>query len=155
RGIICKIFVLPSRTSPRSLVAAWRRLRQTIRSFRPDLLHAQYGTMTAFLSAFAAPVPLVVTYRASDLPGYSSAPSLRAYAGALLSQAAALRARHIICVSEQLRGRLWSRKQQASVIPTGVDTTIFYPCPRLDARARLGWKVEQRIVLFNAGQDPD
>ena len=30
----------------------------------------------------------------------------------------------------------------------------FHPEPRDAARAKLGWPDEDRIVLFNAGQDP-
>src|SRR5207248_8682065 len=62
-GVVCETFFLASRTSSWVLAKESRRLRKTIRLFRPDLLHAHYGTVTAFFSAVMAPVPLVVTYR--------------------------------------------------------------------------------------------
>lgn len=153
-GVVCETFFLASRTSPWILTKEWRRLRNTIRLFRPDLLHAHYGTVTAFLSAVNAPVPLVVTYRGSDLNPSPSAPWVRRLAGRVLSQLAALLACRIICVSEQLRERLWWRKHCAVVIPSGVDTGVFYPRPRNEARAELGWGNRERVVLFNAGGDP-
>ena len=153
-GVSCETFFLRSRTSLRSLARSWRRLRQAIHRFRPDLLHAQYGTMTGFLSAAATTIPLVVTFRGSDLIPSPDVHWTRSVASRMLSQAAALRARQIICVSEQLRDRLWIGRRAASVIPTGVDTSSFYPQPRADARTQLGWDPQQRIVLFNAGGDP-
>jgi glycosyltransferase involved in cell wall biosynthesis len=102
----------------------------------------------------AAKIPTVVTYYGSDLNPDPSVLWVRSAAGRLLSQVAALRVRRIICVSNQLKERLWWRKNRATVIPTGVDTGIFYPRPHDDTRSELGWKKEDRIVLFNAGRSP-
>lgn len=153
-GIAGKKFLLASRTSPCILAREWRRLRKMIQSFQPDLIHAQYGTMTAFFAAVSAPVPLVVTYRGSDLNPSPNKPLAHWLAGRLLSQAAALWARQIICVSDELRERLWVRKHLAGVIPTGVDTESFFPRSRNEARAQLGWGNHERVVLFNAGGNP-
>jgi teichuronic acid biosynthesis glycosyltransferase TuaC len=152
-GVVCEMFFLASRTSPWILIKEWQRLRRRAKSFRADLLHAHYGTVTALLSAVSAPVPLVVTYRGSDLNPSSSVSWARGFTGRLLSQVAALRASEIICVSSQLRDRLWWRKHSATVIPSGVDRALFFPCPRNQARARLGWGNGERVILFNAG-DP-
>ena len=70
-----------------------------------------------------------------------------------MSQLASLRAGGVICVSDELRNRLWWRRGSAVVIPTGVDTTIFRPMDRGGARRELGWD-ERPTVLFNAGWDP-
>src|SRR5712691_530397 len=43
-GIDVRPFFLASRTSPLLLLKECRRLRREIREFRPDLLHAHYGT---------------------------------------------------------------------------------------------------------------
>jgi len=152
-GVVCETFFLASRTSPWILTKEWRRLRTTIRLFRPDVLHAHYGTVTALFSALSAFVPLVVTYRGSDLNPTPGASWVRCLARRLLSQLAALWASRIICVSEQLRGQLW-RRHRAVVIPSGVDTRIFCPRARNEARAQLGWGNLERVVLFNAGGEP-
>jgi len=57
-------------------------------------------------------------------------------------------------MSDQMKMRLWWRKDRVTVVPDGVDTQLFYPQPQTEARERLGWGQEERIVLFNASIDP-
>ena len=151
-GVISHSFLLFSRTSPVAVVKEWIRLRHAIRSFQPHLVHAHYGTVTALLAGLSTAKPIVITYRGSDLnPSSSSWP--RRFLSRLFSQMAALRAARIICVSKQLKNRLWWRKKRATVIPSGVNTSLFYPRPREAAREELSWHQGEKVVLFNAG-DP-
>ncbi len=151
-GVVSEPFYLSSRTSPVVLIREWRRLRRQIRAFRPNLIHAHFGTMTALFCLFSGRLPLVITYRGSDLNPSPSVSRLRSAAGKFLSQVAALRASRIICVSEQLKSRLFWAKQYTTVIPTGVDTRVFFPRSQDAARSELGWKSGERVVLFNAGR---
>lgn len=153
-GVAAEAFCLESRTDLSGLRRDASRLRDVIASFRPDLLHAQYGTMTAFFATVAANVPMVVTFRGSDLNPAPSDPWLRSLAGRLLSHLAARRAAGLICVSEQLKRRLWWGRERALVLPSGVDIELFQPHPQAEARRELGWSQEERIVLFNAGLSP-
>lgn len=150
-GITTETFVLKSRTSPRLLFQEWRRLRRVIQDFRPELLHAHYGTVTALLSVLSTSLPVVVTFRGSDLNPDPSTSTLVWMSRRIVSQLAALRATAIICVSEQLQQRLWWRKSRSTVLPTGVDTDRFYPRTKDDTRKQLGWSLDERVVLFNAG----
>jgi len=153
-GLDVECFYLHSRTSPLKLVREFQHLRARIAAFQPSVVHAQYGTVTAAIPTLAAgELPLVITYRGGDLNPSTTA-GVRSFLGRVLSQLAAIRATRIICVSRQLRTRLWWRRSRAVVVPTGVDTELFRPQSRDAARARLGWPVEQRVVLFNAGHDP-
>lgn len=152
-GVTCQTFNVTSRTSPWVLLHEWRRLRQEIRTFQPELVHAHYGTVTAFLTILSTTLPVIITYRGSDLNPNRSRGWLRESLGTLLSQIAALRAARIICVSKQLKDKLWWRREHVSVIPTGVDMTVFYPRDLQEARRELGWGKDERVVLFNAG-DP-
>jgi glycosyltransferase involved in cell wall biosynthesis len=129
----------------------WRALREEIRRRQPDIIHAQYGTITALVCAFAVRKPLVITYRGSDLNPSSGLSWIRAVTGKICSQIAALAARRIICVSSQLQERLWWRQKSVTVIPNGVETDIFHPQPQQPVRNKLGWGLDERIVLFNAG----
>ncbi len=151
-GIEVHSFYLRSRTSLRALVREADRFRGELRRLRPDLVHAHFGTMTAMFAALAAAgTPLVITYRGGDLNrGQGMRPAL----GRVLSQLAALRARRIVCVSRQLRERLWWRRARVAVLPSGVDKHQFRPQPREAARWALGWDLHDRVVLFNAGHDP-
>ena len=106
------------------------RFRRVIRTFRPQVIHAHYGTVTAMFAALGAGrIPLVITYRGSDLNRLPSARGLRPAAGRLLSQIAALRAARIVCVSRQLKNLLWWRRARVTVLPSGVDPEVFRPAP--------------------------
>lgn len=153
-GVISEIFVLESRTNVVHLRREARRFRRCVASCRPDLIHAQYGTVTACFAALLAPIPLVITFRGSDLNPAPSDPRLRCLLRRWLSQYAARRAARMICVSQGLRRRLWWRRDRALVLPSGVDTEVFVPQSQTDARAELGWGAAERIVLFNAGLSP-
>ncbi len=157
-GVEAHVFYLTSRTSPAAVFAEFCRFRETIGRIQPTAIHAHFGTVTALFSAIGAgSLPLVITYRGSDL---NPAPSTyrwkaktRAAFGRLFSQLAALRAQKIICVSNQLRGRLWWRRSIVTILPSGVDPDVFRPACRTLARARLGWSERERVALFNAGHD--
>jgi len=158
-GVEVSLFHLRSRTSPRELAREWRRFRRLLRSTDPHVVHAHFGTVTAAFAALAAPrKPLVITFRGSDLNPTAAAAGWaarwRAATGRTLSQLAALRAGRIVCVSRQLRERLWWRRRDAVVLASGVDPEVFRPEPRAHARRRLGWGGGQRVVLFNAGHHP-
>ncbi len=158
-GMDVDLFYLGSRTSPLRLFREFFRFRNELGRFRPDVVHAHFGTVTAFFAACGCgTLPLVITYRGGDLnPPPASYPwpaKLRAAGGRLLSQLAALRARRIICVSRRLRGRLWWRRGSAAIQPSGVDTEVFRPEARSLARGRLCWSDAERVVLFHAGHDP-
>ena len=138
-------FFLRSRTSAARLTGEMRRfVARNCRAFRPGVVHAHYGTVTALFTAigmglFATRTPLVITYRGSDLnpcPGWSR---IRTAAAHLFSQVAALRAARIVCVSAHLRERLWWRRGHVTVLASGVDARVFEPGERGEARRRLGW----------------
>jgi teichuronic acid biosynthesis glycosyltransferase TuaC len=154
QGFRIQIFDLRSRTSARMLLAEFLRFRRAIEEFRPRIIHAHYGTVTAVFAALGAGrIPLIITYRGSDLNRLPSATGLRPAAGRLLSQVAALRAARIVCVSRQLKRMLWWRQDRVTVLPSGVDPEVFRPAARETLRGELGWRDEERVVLFNAGND--
>ncbi len=153
-GVSGRRFHLRTRTSPIAMFAELRRLRGEVRAFQPRIVHAQYGTATAFIAMFAAWRPMVVTYRGSDLNPNEGKGRVHCFVSRLLSQLAALRAQRILCVSEQLVGRLWWGKNKASVVPSGIDTKLFRPVCRDSARASLGWDPQERVVLFNGSSRP-
>jgi glycosyltransferase involved in cell wall biosynthesis len=163
QGVEVNLFHLRSRTSLLELAREWRRFRRRVRRVNPQVIHAQFGTMTAWFAAWAVTLsgrrrPLVITYRGSDLNPVSQGAAwrerLRAALGRMLSQLAALRASRIVCVSRELRGRLWWRREISVVMPSGVDAETFRPEPRARARGHVGWGERERVVLFNAGHNP-
>lgn len=148
-GVVGRTFCLSGRTNPLTLLRECIRLRAALREFRPHIVHAQYGTITALVAAICARTPLVITYRGSDLNVNLHKSRLRCVTGRLFSQIAAIRARRIILVSEQLVGTLWWKRHLVTVIPSGIDSQTFSPRPKAHARERLRWDITEPIVLFN------
>lgn len=154
-GVDVDTFFLRSRTSPLQLFRELRRFRNVLRGTRPGVVHAHFGTVTALFAAIGrGRMPLVVTYRGSDLNPTPGGSRLRAALGRLFSQLAALRAQRIVCVSRQLRDRLWWGKSRARILPSGVNPDLFQPQDQAEARRALGWAPQDKVVLFNAGHDP-
>jgi glycosyltransferase involved in cell wall biosynthesis len=152
-GVKISAFDIGTSHSPFHILSKWIQLRRTVRELCPDLVHAQYGTIVGFLSAFAGR-PAVISFCGSDLiPSAPSVSLLRMYAGFLLSNVAALRASGLICKSKELQQALWWRQNQAVVIPSGVDLTLFSPGSQESARKELGWETSLLIVLISAGGD--
>jgi len=152
-GVNVRAFFL-SRSSPLVLPREWRRLHSEIRQFRPTLLHAQFGGVTAFISAVGTTVPLIITFQGSDLNYNPDLGPIHRFISHFLSQVACLRARRIITVSHQLRTRLWWHRGRTAVIPTGVNLSLFRPIAQEEARNVLGWQQHIPIVVFNAGGRP-
>jgi glycosyltransferase involved in cell wall biosynthesis len=152
RGIVIEAFDIGGSHSPAALVNSWRLLRRTIRHMKPDLVHAQYGTLVSLASVLALH-PTVITFSGSDLLPGASISLARTWAGILMSNVASVFARRVICVSEELRSSLWWRKRGVVVIPRGVDLNLFTPGPRDDARSQLGWAPDTPTVLVDGGRD--
>lgn len=148
--------ILEYSTSPRPdrLFRQILAIRSRVRQFKPDVVHAHFGTITAFATVIASNVPVVITFRGSDLNPSPSDGLIRNAVQKLLSNVAANFAKAVILVSTGLRDRLWLEHASAHVIPTGVDLDLFSPASSRLARLELGWSLEEKIVLFNAGNSP-
>ncbi|NLO90872.1 MAG: glycosyltransferase family 4 protein [Elusimicrobia bacterium] len=150
-GVETHVFMLRSRTSPRVLAADWLHFRRIVSEINPDIVHAQYGTMTAFFTTCATLKPIVTTFRGSDLNPVTVGHPLRLFLSRLMSQFAAWRASAIVCVSGQLKKRLWSNTDRAAVLTNGIDLKLFVPMKKVEARRALNMPEQGYRVLFNAG----
>ncbi len=124
-----------------------RRLRAR---FAFDLIDAHFGFpegVAALRLARRLDVPFTVTLRGNEPAHAGSAPK-RARMAAALQRAAA-----VIAVSGPLREfavSLGAAPDRCVVIGNGVDTEVFRPRPRDQARAKLGMSPE-RVHLLSAG----
>lgn len=143
-------------TKPHRLVGAIKSIRNEINSFRPDLVHAHWGSLLAFASAVASigGPPLIVSFRGSDINPVPSEHALKFIVRQVCSQSAALRAAGIICMSEELKGRLLTGRNRTRVILDGTDINHFSPLDRTEARRLLGWPEKDKIIFFYAGTSP-
>src|SRR5689334_23262391 len=78
-GVTVETFDIGSSHSPLALLRSWFRLRQTIRAVRPDVLHAQYGTIVSIVTVLTNH-PTVITFSGSDLLPGASISLMRTYA---------------------------------------------------------------------------
>jgi glycosyltransferase involved in cell wall biosynthesis len=110
--------------------------------------------MASFSTVLGADVPVVITFRGSDLNPSPTDGLIRNAIQKVLSNTSARFANAVILVSRGLESRLWLKHRNARVIPTGVDLDRFKPASRASAREALGWSLDDKVVLFNAGNSP-
>lgn len=131
-------------------------IRQEIRTFKPNIIHAHWGSLLAFVTAIASTglVPYVITFRGSDINPVPSEPRLFGWVRFICSQLAALGAAANIFVSDELQKKLWFRRGTLRTIPDGTDITLFRPLDRNQCRQILRWEQEDQVILFHEGGRP-
>jgi teichuronic acid biosynthesis glycosyltransferase TuaC len=134
-------------------------LRSRVREFEPDVVHVLWGGFLAWLTAHAVPDrPVVITLGGDDvLGGYLFAADglvehLSRFVAVGSSHLAVRRSSHIICVSRNLLEALPNHvpADRCSIIPCGVDLTIFRPLDKQDCQLQLGWVSNRKHILFPA-----
>ena len=148
-GIDVDVFPFKGAKNPLKYLKAWARFRRQLRRRRYDLVHAQFGQ--SGLLALPKRLPMVVTFRGSDLLGTisdrSGRPMLASALHQRLSRLVARRADAVVVVSEHMKAQL-DPSVEAHVIPSGLDFEHFRLVPRAEARSRLGLPQDERLVLF-------
>lgn len=131
-----------------ALMASWGTTRHTYR-----LVHAHGGE--AGLAARACRgAPLVVSYLGSDLLGAPRDDGSVSWRRRL--QVGLCRAGSLVTAANIVQSRGMERtlpalaRAKTHVIPNGVDRREFFPRPRNEARAEVGWRDDERVVLFAA-----
>jgi glycosyltransferase involved in cell wall biosynthesis len=152
-GVEVEVFPFWGKASIFNYLKAWKALRATHRLETYDLIHAQFGQ--SGLLAWKAEVPLVVTFRGSDLEGIvgnSGGYTAGGYLLTKISRMVARRAAAVILVSEHLSRYLYDDVQH-HIIPSGIDFDLFQPMSRQEARRQAGLPLHKRLVLFAASPD--
>src|SRR5262245_45459244 len=89
RGIVCEEFYFRPSTSPLAFVRDLRSFHRTASAFRPDVVHAQFGTFTSFLATFRRVAPTVITLRGNDVVRSRHLSRLKDAIGKILSLSSA------------------------------------------------------------------
>lgn len=126
------------------------QLKRLAKNFKPDIIHAHYGTINAYFASFITNVPLVVSFHGSDLNFTKDVHWLREKLGKLLSRSAAKSARRIICVSELLQTKLPIGNEKSMVISSGVNTEHFKKLNRTECKSALNLSESKNYIFFNA-----
>jgi glycosyltransferase involved in cell wall biosynthesis len=151
-GVNVDVFRFDGGRRPWRYMLGWLRLqaRLRLRRGRYDLVHAQFGQNG--LLAIPKRLPLVVTFRGSDLQGIVGRGGGITAPGRFLqwvSRLVARRADAVVVVSEHMKAYLPPRID-AEVIPSGLDLDLLRPHPRDEARRQLGLPLDRPLVLFAA-----
>jgi glycosyltransferase involved in cell wall biosynthesis len=142
---------LPDERGVGRYLKARSAVRQAVAELRPDVVHVHFGY--SILAVPRIPVPIVASFYGDDLNGtveQGGGLSPASRAGVLISHYAVWRSRRSIAVSEALRSRLRlaSLRRRTVVVRDAVDTRLFHPRPREEARRRLGANPNAFLALF-------
>lgn len=153
-GLDCEvIFVEGWQSRWEYLRGALRMLLLNISPRRPRLVHA-HGGETALVARCYVRGPVLVSYCGDDLLGTPRGDGALTLSSRVRRTILRFHARSItraITKSSQMRATLPPRvRRRTAVVPNGVDRSVFHPIPRSEARRRLGWSAQDRIVLFAA-----
>lgn len=154
-GVAVVSVFFSNRTSLRGFFQAIRNVVGEARRNQCNIVHAHYGTVTALVCAVASIIlnaKLVITFHGSDLNNTAAIDGrLRDVFQRTISNLSILRAAKVICVSSRLAKMVWWGKNKIVVIPCGVDSELFLPEDKNQARHLLGWSDGKFYVLFNNG----
>jgi glycosyltransferase involved in cell wall biosynthesis len=113
-------------------------LIKAIQQENPDLIHAHYG-LSGLFATLQTNIPVVTTYHGTDINNKK----IR-----IFSQIAAYRSSYNIFVSENLADKIKSNKK--AIIPCGVDTSLFFPQDKDEAKKALGLDKDKKYILFSS-----
>lgn len=116
-----------------------RGINQMIKAFQPDIVHA-HGGLCGFIATLQSKCPVVTTYHGSDINNLWTR---------YISYLAILRSKCNVFVSERLKNKVGWLRGKYAIVPCGVDTSIFYPMDKSEARQRLGWDADKIYILFS------
>ncbi|HKO98107.1 MAG TPA: glycosyltransferase [Pyrinomonadaceae bacterium] len=148
-GVDVTVFAFKGGKNPFNYMKNWVRLQTKVRREKYDLVHAQFGQ--SGLLALPKRLPLVVTFRGSDLLGTVSDKTRRhlkvSALHKFLSRQVAAHADAVIVVAEHMKSQLHA-SIDSHVIPSGLDLKLFRPTEKRIARTRLGLPQDEKLVLF-------
>ena len=136
-GVEVSVHFIDGSVHRRNYFSAAARMQRLVSQGGIDLVHAHYG-LTGAVALAQHRVPVVTTFHGSDSSGHVQWQRV-------VSLLVARRSTPIF-VSPHLAERL--HIADPIVIPTAVDTELFRPLERSEARRALGWPSDSRYALL-------
>ncbi len=115
-------------------------LRLSVDRINPDIIHSHYSLCGFLASLGFFRKPMVVSLMGSDV--LHSSKLYRFLIRFFASFAWDL----VIYKSEEMQKSL--KLKRSVIIPNGVNPKVFYPLNKRDARLKLGWNQDSKIMLF-------
>lgn len=151
-GVQPELMYLGNLRSPIDFLKAPGRVRERARGF--DLVHAQYGSATALVTANSAR-PGVLSIRGSDWTpegGARFGAKIHGPAATWMTRRAIPNYARVISVSRRMAVEIEASfpRVPVDVIPDPVDLAKFRPMPAAQSREALGLRPDARYVLFTS-----
>lgn len=148
------IWGLTQNTSFVDLIKTYFLVKDKIKNEKPDIVHAQYGSMTSFFAwAVKGDIKLVVSFCGDDILGTHKQGLLwriRESIAKKLSLFVAERADQIIVKSDGLKNQIPIHlHRKTTIIPNGVNVKEFHPIERVQAYGLLKLSERKKFILFN------
>ena len=140
-GVNCEYFTVEGKGIKGyllNLLPLWRK----IKVYRPDIIHAHYG-LSGVLANLQRKVPVVTTYHGSDINN----PKVRRFSKIAIR----LSAWNVFVSQKNIQ--LSGVKKHFSLIPCGVDTTVFKPMDKAVCRQKFGFDPDEKLILFAGAFD--
>lgn len=119
-------------------IKAVKALKQKIREFKPDIVHAHFG-LSAITAELQSLVPVVTTFHNGETLNWHVN---------LMSSLMSLRAKHVIYVAQHVRDLSYFKAKNYSIIPCGVSLEDCVLIDKDEARKKLGWDLNKKYILF-------
>ncbi len=154
RGIDLQLEYVGNLRSVSQILRARKRIREMAPDF--DIVHAQYGSACAVVTAAAYGVPKVLTIRGSDWQVHRSSMNflnIHTRLASMLTRASIGGFDFVTPVSNRISTELsdFVPADKLEVVPSPVDLSRFVPLDKRIARFQLGFPDnDERWVLFNA-----
>lgn len=141
-GTDVRVLFFDGTADSRAYLKGMRAVRRLVAEGEVDLVHAHYG-LTGLAALAQGRVPVVTTFHGSDASGDVPWQTAISWVVARLGTP--------IFVAEHLAANLGL--PDATVIPAAVDTAVFRPGDRDEARRALGWPRDGVVALLPGSRD--
>jgi glycosyltransferase involved in cell wall biosynthesis len=114
----------------------YKRLKQVIKTYQPDLIHAHFGLCGA-LCVMQTKVPVVITCHNGETLSKSAN---------IISSLAVQRAKHTICVAQHIYDKLYLKPKNYTIKPCGIEVTEVVN--KDIAKQKMGLPNDKYNILF-------
>jgi len=114
----------------------YKRLKQVIKTYQPDLIHAHFGLCGA-LCVLQSKVPVVITCHNGETLSKSAN---------IISSLAVQRAKHTICVAQHIYDKLYLKPKNYTIKPCGIEVNEVVDKDL--AKQKMGLPSDKYNILF-------
>jgi teichuronic acid biosynthesis glycosyltransferase TuaC len=132
-----------------------KKLKNKIRSFKPDIIHAHYGLSGLLAILVKGKYPVITTFHGNDINPIRVRSKLKLNFNKFFSKITFLFSNFSIFVNNSLAFQIKAKAGKYAVIPCQVNPDIFYPVEKSEARKQFKFLPEKKYILFSSAFDID